>query len=159
MSKHTYVFFIRKNETHAFLCMYQIQQSLSSFRWNTKPIATRRYIMSRCYNDRVQHDEDNRVFYIYHLSRYHTKSYYHFGSSLDITTKELDLAKVYPYYKKIYDIPVGRMTASQAAFETFIKPHKTQCPLNTLSDIFCLEDHDEIHAILIRAEELFNRND
>lgn len=141
--------------------MNQMQHSMfkshaipSSITHGTKTKPNRH--ITRCYKDRVEYDESNRVFYIYHLSRYHTKSYYHFGSTLDATTKELDLAKVYPYYKKMYEIPMECMhTSGQAAFEAHIQPYRTHCPLNTLPDIFCLEDHDEIHDILAKADELF----
>lgn len=109
----------------------------------------------RCYHDKVDPDENNRVFYIYSLSKYHNRHYYHYGSTLDIMAKEVSLAKLYPFYKHVCHIPIGRMTQAEDAFHEYIKPLRTTCPLREMNDIFTLEDSDMLEQVLSKTNELF----
>lgn len=107
------------------------------------------------YRDRVEIDNDNRVFFIYSLGRYRNTPLFYYGDAYDISTVEYALRKELPTYEKKIVVPVEDSVFGKQKFEAYIQENNLGARLpiqNTQFDtVFTLSDtvtFNEIEAFV-----------
>ena len=115
--------------------------------------------VTKCYYDNVSYDENNRLFYIIHIGRYHNKHTFSVGTTLDLHATVYEHVKTYPVSKCLYQVPIGRLTTAP---ETFLHHVKSMCVENPLQgpvpqhhQMIAVDDYDYVHFMFAKADEVF----
>lgn len=111
------------------------------------------------YRDRVDLDNNNRVFFIYSLGRYRNKPLYYFGETIDISSVEYALRKELPFYEQQIVVPVEDSVYGREEFEGFINRHQLEAKLplegSSFDSIFTSSESISFDNILDRVLDIY----
>lgn len=111
------------------------------------------------YFDRVDTDNDNKMFAIYALSKYKNRPHYYYCETTDLSMTELKLCKTVPTYKRVYYTPVDSVVNGINEFEKHIQPLRCNLPIFGCEEwsVFSLDDSDDISTILLAAVDCYGQ--
>ena len=139
----------------------QNHSNSSTFRRFYNINARSKYKRIYSYYDKVSIDYNDRSIYIMDLGRYYNKYHYSIGISSDLNATEINYAKTFPIYSRIYNVPIGRYVNAWKDIMIILNNNTCDCPLLTFNypgefKFISFDNENDIYDILKILDAMLN---